>query len=218
MTSIARLGGEIIDTCLRLSAAGYIFGTWGNISARLDDGNYLMTPSRVEYADMRPEDLPVLSPGGERVSGNRVSTSERELHRGIMNARADINAVIHTHSPYAMAAAALDEGVPALSEEMCQLLGGCIPITPRFVTSEEHIVLGEAVTGALGGNNALLIRNHGIICCGRTLREAEVCCQIAEKSCMIYLTLLSSGRRFNTVDEPYVGMGRRYYLDKYGKS
>jgi len=216
----------ILDVCRRLYDGGYIFGTWGNVSARLPDGNILMTPSRMEYADMMPEDLPVLTPGGEQVCGERLSTSERELHRGILNARPDVNAVVHTHSPYAMAAAALEVspaeglsgGIPVLSEEMCQLLGGAIPITAEFVPSEEHAALGRAVTGALGNASALLIRNHGIICCGRNLREAEVAAQVAEKSAQVYLTLLASGAPFRKVEEPYVTMGRNYFLYGYGKT
>ena len=209
---------SVIDVCLRLVAGGYIFGTWGNVSLRLPDGNILMTPSRMEYADMRPNDRPVLAPDGRQVSGERLATSERELHRGILNARPDVGAVIHTHSPYAMAAATLEGGIPVLSEEMCQLLGGRIPVTARFVPSENHVELGEAVTGALEDKNALLIRNHGIICCGRTLGEAEVSCQVAEKSAMMYLSLLAAGTPFHVVEEPYVRMGRSYFLDKYGKT
>jgi len=209
---------SVIDVCWRLYGGGYVFGTWGNISVRLPDGNIIMTPSRVEYADMKPEDLPILSPDGQKVSGKLLPTSERELHCGILNARSDINAVVHTHSPFAMAVAALDEGIPALSEEMCQLLGGAIPITAKFVPSEEHKALGEIVVDSLGMANALLIRNHGIICCGCNLREAEVAAQLSEKSAQIYLALLASGRPVRVVEEPYVAMGRNYFLHGYGKS
>lgn len=78
---------KIIDTCRRLRSAGYVFGTWGNVGVRLDDGNILITPSRVDYDELLPEDLPVLVPDGSIVSGSRLPTSEREIHRGILNAR-----------------------------------------------------------------------------------------------------------------------------------
>ena len=218
MTDSVKLRQNVIKTCRNLASGGYVFGTWGNISVRLDDANLLMTPSRVLYDAMKPVDLVVLAPDGTRVSGTRLATSERELHRGIMNARLDVQAIIHTHSPYAIAAAAMDGGIPVLSEEMCQLIGGEIPITARFVPSENHLELGEVVTEAIRDKNAVLIRNHGIVCCGRTLEEAAVCCRIAEKSAQIYLALLSSGCRINTVREPNVSMGRQYYLVGYGKT
>ena len=138
MNDCLELRQEIIDTCLWLKSQGLVFSTWGNISVRLDDGNILITPSKVEYETMLPEDLVVLAPDGTQVSGTRLSTSEREIHRKVMNKRTDVGAIIHMHSPYAMAVAARNEGVPVISEEMCQLLGGGIPLSSEFVPSDRH--------------------------------------------------------------------------------
>jgi len=206
----------VIDTCLWLVKEKYTFGTWGNVSVRLDDGNILITPTKVAYEAMTPEDLVVLAPDGAVVSGYRLATSERELHRGIMNARPDVGAIIHAHSPYAMAAAATGAGIPPVSEEMCQLIGGGIPITARFVPSEKHAELGEGATRSLGDKNALLIRNHGPISCGRTLEEAKVCCQVVEKSAQIYLMIRNGS--CVPVEEPWVTAGRNYFLYGYGKT
>lgn len=123
MQDTIELRQEIINTCLWLQSKGLVYGTWGNISVRLDGNNILITPSKIAYELMQPEDLVVLSPDGHTVSGTRLSTSERELHRRILNARQDVGAIIHMHSTYAMAAAARNGGVPVISEEMCQLLG-----------------------------------------------------------------------------------------------
>ncbi|MBP0989844.1 MAG: class II aldolase/adducin family protein [Oscillospiraceae bacterium] len=207
----------IINTCLWLKKQGYVFGTWGNISMRLPDGNILITPSKVAYETMTPDDLVILAPDGTQLEGFRLSTSEREIHRRLMNKRPDINAVIHTHSPYAMAAAARTEGVPAISEEMCQLLGGAIPLSSRFVPSQNHVELGEVVADSIGNSNAILIRNHGPVCLGSDLEEAKVCCQVTEKSCMMYLSLLAAGN-ISVIEDKYVTAGRDYFLNSYGKS
>ena len=53
---------EIISTCRWLRQEGFVFSTWGNVSVRMPDGNILITPSRVDYDEMQPEDLVVLSP------------------------------------------------------------------------------------------------------------------------------------------------------------
>ena len=209
---------DIINVCKRLRSDGYIFGTWGNASIRLEDGDILLTPSRVDYDVMRPEDLVVLGPDGNRVSGTCVATSERELHLGIFRARQDVNAIIHTHSTYAMAVAAIDGGIPPISEEMCQLIGGGIPLTEFFVPSEHHSNLSTAVVDAIGDKNALLIRNHGVICCGKSLGEAEICCHVTEKSSQMYLALLSSGQIINNIERKYIEMERQYYLGVYGKT
>lgn len=208
---------EVIDTCLWLKSQGLVFSTWGNISVRLDDGNILITPSKVDYDAMTPEDLVVLAPDGTQVSGTRLSTSEREIHRSVMNKRSDVGAIIHMHSPYAMMAAARNEGVPVISEEMCQLLGGAIPLSSEFVPSDMHVKLGQVVTDSVTDCNAVLIRNHGPMCFGKNLAEARVCCQVVEKSCKMYIHLLAAGG-IQTISDENVARGRDYFLNSYGKS
>lgn len=217
MLGSAELRRQIIDACRWLKAKEYVFGTWGNISVKLDGGDILITPSKLSYDIMQPEDLAVLAPDGTQVSGTRLSTSEREIHRRIMNRRSDVNAIIHTHSPYAMAACAIEGGIPAISEEMCQLIGGAIPLTKRFVPSEKHAELGEVVADSIGEANAVLIRNHGPVCCGSSLEEAMVCCQVVEKSAMIYL-LTAESKKLNVIEEKWVSAGRDYFLHSYGRS
>ena len=205
----------VIETCLWLRENNYIFGTWGNISVRLICGNYLMTPSRLDYSEMTVEDLVIISKDGDIVKGFRKPTSEVELHRRILNKRPDIGALIHTHSKYATAVSITGNGIPALTEEMCQLLGGDIPITSRFVPSEKHVELGTEAADSLGFKNALLIRNHGVISCGHNLEEAKVGCQIIEKSAEIYLSL--NGYPIDKIEQQWVEAARNYYLYSYGK-
>ena len=217
MKDSIQLRQDIIDTCLWLKSQGLVFSTWGNISVRLNDGNILITPSKVDYDIMVPDDLVVLAPDGTQVAGTRLSTSEREIHRKVMNKRSDVGAIIHMHSPYAMMAAARNEGVPVISEEMCQLLGGAIPLSSEFVPSDMHERLGKVVSESITDANAVLIRNHGPMCFGKSLAEARVCCQVVEKSCKMYIHLLAAGA-IQTLSEEYVVRGRDYYLNSYGKS
>lgn len=209
---------KIIDTCLWLTKMGLVIGTWGNVSVRLANGNYLITPSKVGYDVMQPEDLVVLDPNGNTVKGFRMSTSEREIHRGVMNARPDVNAVIHSHSAYAMACCAMEGGIPPISEEMAQLLGGGVPISSKFVASEKHVELGEEIVRCIGSANAILIRNHGPVCLGRSLDEAKVCAQVVEKSAKIYLHLKAAGGEVNVIEDEWVKAGRLYFTDAYGKT
>lgn len=208
---------KVIDCCLWLQEKGLVIGTWGNVSVRLADGNILITPSKVEYDIMKPEDLVVLAPDGTVVKGFRMSTSEREIHRGVLNKRPDVNAVIHTHSAYAMACCAIEGGIPPLSEEMAQLLGGGIPLSKRFVPSERHVELGEVIVDSLGEANAVLIRNHGPVCCGRSLEEAMVCAQVVEKSAQMYLSIREGGGE-QVIEDRWVKAGRIYFTDAYGKT
>lgn len=217
MQDSKELRQSVIDACLWLKEKGLIFGTWGNISVRLDDGNILITPSKIAYELMTVEDLVVLAPDGTQVSGTRLATSEREIHRKVMNKRSDVGAIIHMHSTYAMAAAARNFGVPVISEEMCQMIGGAIPLSSRFVPSDMHNELGTVVSDSVTDVNAILIRNHGPMCFGKDLEEAKVCCQVVEKSCKMYLHLLAAGG-MQTVSDENVKRGRDYFVNSYGKS
>ena len=134
-----------------------------------------------------------------------------------MNKRKDVGAIIHMHSTYAMACAARNEGVPVIAEEMCQLLGGAIPLSNEFVPSDMHEKLGNVVSSSVTDANAILIRNHGPICLGTTLAQARVCCLVVEKTCKMYLHLLAAGDII-TISDENVARGRDYFLNGYGKT
>lgn len=208
---------QVIETCLWLVEKGLVIGTWGNISVRLDDGNILITPSKISYEEMKPEDLMVIDPAGNIVKGVHLPTSERDIHRNILNKRKDIHAIIHTHSENAMACCAVPGGIPAISEEMAQVIGGGIPISENFVPSEKHGLLGEEVSRCVGDTNAILIRNHGPVCMGRDIEEAKICAQVVEKSAGMYLKIRTPGE-INVIEDQWVKAGRRYYTQAYGRT
>lgn len=179
----------IIETCLWLQQEKLVIGTWGNVSLRLDNRHILLTPSRVNYQELLPEDLVVADMDGNKVCGFRNATSEMDVHRLIYRARADVNAIIHCHPLWASAMCASGQGIPPILEEMTQLIGGAIPITSHYVRAGLHIPLAEETVHALGGKNAVLIANHAPVCCGRDMEEAKVCCQVTEKAAACYLAI-----------------------------
>ena len=177
---------QIVDTCLQLQSMNFFLGTWGNVSVR-QDGYILLTPSKVCYRTMAPEDIVVIDLAGHLVEGSRTPTSEKEVHRQIYCVRQDVGALIHAHTPYAMAMSAGDFGeVPCMVEEMSQLLGGGIPVTPEYVPAEQHLKLGAVAAETIGLHNGILLRNHGSVAAGRNLEEALLACQVIEKACQIY--------------------------------
>lgn len=207
---------QIIRMCRRLEEKGFFLGTWGNVSLRVQ-GGILLTPSKVEYATMQPWDLVMIDPAGNKLEGHRRPTSEKEVHRRILVNRPDVGAVIHAHTEAAMAVSALMIGeVPCLTEEMSQLLGGSIPLTERYVPAQEHALLGQTAAAAIGEKNAVILRNHGPVCCGRDLEEAFLAVQVVEKSCRIYLQAVQAGM-LRPIEENYVRSERHRFLYAYGK-
>lgn len=205
----------IIDTCKKMCQYSYFIGTWGNVSIRVQN-RILLTPSRVQYDIMKPEDIVVIDMDGNIVSGTRTPTSEKEVHRQIYLKRDDISCIIHAHTEKAMALSAttLNE-VPCLVEEMSQLLGGSIPITDHYVPAEQHESLGKAAAAVIGDKYGCILRNHGSVGCGKNMDEAILSIRVVEKACSLYLDSYSTGCQLS-IPQNYVESEHYRYLYKYG--
>lgn len=207
---------KIIEVCKKMCELDYFAGTWGNVSMRIGD-EILLTPSRVDYDTMKPEDIVVIDMDGNKISGDRNATSEKEVHRQIYLHKDNIFGVIHAHTANAMAIASLDiNEVPALVEEMSQLLGGSIPITPEYVPAQEHVRLGEIAGASIGDKNAVILRNHGPVAAGKDLDEAVLVAKITEKACGIFLNAQDTGYNLMPIPKQYVDSERYRYLYTYG--
>lgn len=206
---------EVLAACQELSRLGHFVGTWGNISVRVTEG-LLVTPSKVDYSTMTPEDLVVLDWEGNRLTGQRPATSESELHRQLLLARADMGAIVHTHSPLASAVCVARQSIPAVVEDVAQILGGEIPCVP-YTPSGNAGALAATVCKHLGTSAmAALLANHGAVVAGRDLAEALVAAQVLEKAAGLYLHAHQLGTV--TALPPEMVREERYrFLFKYGQ-
>lgn len=205
---------KIIQACKYMQKINYFLGTWGNISVRIND-HIILTPSKIEYDIMTPEDMVVIDINGNIVEATQIATSEKEVHRRIYEKHTTTRAIIHAHPVYAVAVSTLliDE-IPTLSEEMSQLLGGSISLTTEYIPAEKHSLLGQLCSENIGEKNGLIVRNHGSIACGKDLDEAILVARVLEKSCKIYL--LTSGLKTGIIPNEYVKSERYRFLYKYG--
>lgn len=205
----------IIDACLWLEETGMVIGTWGNVSVRLPDDRIMLTPSKVDYKALKPEDMVIIDMDGHKLEGDRNPTSEMHVHRLIYVKRPDVGAVVHCHPVYASAMCAATHGIPPIFEELSQMIGGEIPLTKEYVNAGQHLRLGEVTAEALGDKNAVLIRNHAPVCCGRDLKEALTCAQVTEKAAKCYLAL-KGGIEMTIIPEDMVASERHRFLYSYG--
>jgi L-fuculose-phosphate aldolase len=207
---------EVIAACFYMrDRLGYFVGTWGNISVRIEDG-LLVTPSRVKYEEVQPDDLVVVGWEGGVVRGHRVPTSETELHRQLMLERPDLGAIIHSHSPWASVCACAHRSIPVLSDDMAEVIGGEVRCA-RYAPAGRHRELAQAVREAIGPDAcAVLLGNHGVAAGGRDLAEAIVSSQFVEKAAMILLQAQAIGGVKPIPDELW-REERHRYLYKYGK-
>jgi L-fuculose-phosphate aldolase len=204
---------EVIQTCRALEGIGYFVGTWGNVSVRVPEG-LIVTPTRLGYDVMTPADLVTVSMEGDIVSGHRLPSSEAGVHRLVLRKKPNAGAAIHAHSPYATAVSCLRRPIPAFVEDLAQIIGGQVNCT-RYVPAGQHQQLAAEVASTIGEENAVLLANHGMLCCGRTLAEAFVACQILEKAAKMMLAAGSLGPVV-PIPEEFVRSERDRFLHKYG--
>ena len=165
----ACLRSEIIAAVRQFNKSGLSFGRSGNVSARTPQG-FLITPSGVAYDDMTAEAINELDQGGNIIGGNLQPSSEWRMHRAIYQARSDINAIVHVHSPYATGLACTRKPIPAFHYMVTVLGGDSIPCADYATFGTEELAT-NAVAG-LKNNMACLLANHGQIAVGENLAVA----------------------------------------------
>lgn len=166
----------------------------GHVTARLpgDQTRFLMKPAAIGLDEMTPDNLITVDIEGVKVAGAMPRHSEVFIHSEIMRARPDIQAVVHAHPPHAVAFSALGRPLLPVGNDGTIFAGG-MPIfsetTDLIITAER----GKAVARCLGGNFALILRNHGIVAAGRCVEEAVWIALKLERACRIQLLAEAAG-------------------------
>jgi L-fuculose-phosphate aldolase len=145
---------------------GLVEGTAGNISARTEEGNLVITPSSVDYADMALDDLVLIDPDGMVLEAKegRSPSSEMRLHLSCYQAYDDIGSVIHSHPVWATMFAVAHQSIPAAVDEFAVYCGGDIRCAEYAASGTPDV--GDKAVKALEGRAAALIANHGLVAVG----------------------------------------------------
>lgn len=158
---------SIIKACLYMQSSGMIRGTSGNVSVKVPEG-VLITPSSVAYEELRPEDICLVSLEGGLIEGTGRPSSEMPLHLAVYKARADVGAVVHSHSKFSTVMASLCEVLPAVTVPGCEFYP-VFSVPFRLPGSQE---LADAAVEKLGGNEAVIMAHHGLLCASKNLGKA----------------------------------------------
>lgn len=184
---INMLKKEIVDLCKILLKEKHVIGSAGNVSTRVkDDDNdlVLITPSNVNYAEMKPEDILIIDMEGKVIEGDRNPSVEKHMHLNIYKERDDVNAIIHAHSIYSTVLSALNLSLPPVMEELVPYIGGEVQCAEYGEAGSDE--LAETVINALQERNAVLLANHGNLCCGSHLEGAKTVLDYVERGAKIY--------------------------------
>ncbi len=192
MKSAEEIKQDLVDTAKELLASGLVEGTAGNLSARLPDGNVVLSPSTLPYETMTVDDLVVCSLDGKVLEGKRAPTSEKALHLACLRQHADLGAAIHCHAMFATMFALVRQPIPCAIEEVDVFVGGDVPVAEYQLTGSD--ALGEEVARHVGDRGAVLMANHGLLTVGRDIGDALKVAKLVERTAQIVWGARALGR------------------------
>lgn len=185
------LAKQVLATARAMNASGINRGTAGNVSTRNESGDgLLITPTGMDYAELQAADIVPMGFDGQW-QGARKPSSEWRFHRDIYLARPELGAVIHTHSPFATTLACQELDIPPFHYMIARFGGADVRCAPYATFGTQ--ALSDAALEALKDRNACLLAHHGMIVCGKDLRQTLALAIEFETLCEQYWRVLQIG-------------------------
>lgn len=178
------LKSDVCEVLRQLPASGLVQGTSGNASGR-DGDLVVIKPSGVPYDKLTPSNLVVMDVDGTVHDRQLKPSVDAAAHLTIYRSSPDIGAIVHTHSVYATAFAALGRSIPVYLTELADFFGSEIAVSEYVPPGNEATGREFASKAGSGRFRALLMRNHGVFTAGRTPADALSAARIVEHSAMI---------------------------------
>jgi len=206
---------EVCKLHLELPKNQLVAWTSGNVSARdPESGLVVIKPSGIRYEELRPEHHVVVNLQGDVVEGVLKPSSDTASHLYIYRHRPDVNGVVHTHSSYATAFAALGRPIPVYLTAIADEFGGPIPCAGFALIGGEEI--GKQVIEHIGQSPAVLLKNHGVFTIGPTAAAAVKAAVMVEDVARTVWLALQLGQPDEIAPEDVARLHRRYTHD-YGQ-
>lgn len=168
---LEELREQVCEGNLELARLGLVAWTGGNLSAITEDRERIVIkPSGLRYEHMSPADMVVVGVDGRVIDGSRGPSSDTASHLAVYRARPDVASVIHTHSRYATAFAAVGKPIPCCLTAIADEFGGPVPCGGYAAIGSDEI--GEELLRSIGSSPAILMRQHGVFTIGATIPKA----------------------------------------------
>lgn len=193
--AICRLGASIFSR-------GLTFGSSGNISVRVAEGGWVMTPTNASLGELDPARLSRIGEDGTHLGGD-APTKEAFLHRVMYDGRSNARAVVHLHSTHSVAVSCLadvdpNDALPPITAYYVMRVGR-LPLVPYFPPGDAQ--LAEAVRPLVDKHHAVLLANHGPVVAGTSLSAATGAIEELEETARLFLLLRGQRVRLLTPEQ-----------------
>lgn len=212
---LEELKNEVYKYNMELPKNGLVYWTSGNVSGRDPQTNLVVIkPSGIMYDVMTPEDMVVVDLDGKVIEGKLEPSSDTASHLYVYRHRSDVNGVVHTHSYYATAFAAVGKPIPACITAIAENFGKEIPLGAYAPIGGEEI--GAEIVRSIGDSTAIIMKNHGVFTIGSSARSALKSAILVEGVAKTYWLALQVGNPDILSDED-VQEHRNWYKNSYGQ-
>lgn len=213
---LVSLRRQICEGNRLLPRAGLVAWTSGNVSGRDPGTGYVVIkPSGIGYEEMAPEDMVVVDLEGKIVEGHLRPSVDTPTHLYVYRHRQDVNGIVHTHSSFATAFAALGRPIPVYLTAIADEFGGPIPVGGYAKIGGEGI--GQEILRSIGDSAAILMKNHGVFTIGPTVNAAVKAAVMTEDVARTVYYALQMGRP-DEIPAEEVTRAHRRYVEKYGQT
>lgn len=169
----------------KLLGLGLVQGTWGNLSVRLSANYMLTTPSGRDYTSVTPADMVKVSIRTLAYGDGNKPTSEKRIHAGIYEQRAEVGAIIHTHAKYCSIFAAAERPLQIVDDDLRRQAGELIYLADYGFAGTK--TLTRNVVRALGDRRGCIMSHHGMVAVGKDLEDALKTCIAMEEAAKRYI-------------------------------
>ncbi len=200
---------------MELPKYNLVVWTMGNVSARdPETGLVVIKPSGVRYEDLHPEDMVIVDMDANVIEGKYKYSSDTLTHLYVYRHRPDVNGIVHTHSTFATAFAAVGKPIPCFLTGMADEFGGPIPVGGFCLIG--GIAIGEVIVNSIGNSKAILMQNHGLFSIGKTARDAVKAAVMAEDAARTSFYAMQLGTPIPVTSDDIASLYDRY-TNVYGQ-
>lgn len=212
----------VIKAGKKLVETGLIARTWGNVSCRINDKQFVITPSGRPYETLTPDEIVLVNIDGLSYEGDIKPSSEKGVHATCYSHRKDINFVIHTHQVFASVVSAIKTDINYVPDFAKEIIGTDVPSASYGLPGSGKLIKGVAAALSRSNSKAVIMAHHGAVCLGADYEDAFAVAQALEEVCERYISEKCKDLKgkacddFNSVREYVSGIFKKQ--DKYERA